>query len=89
MTENLKLDVSHSRCRCPACGKYFWSAAGFDKHRTGQFDGSRRCRTEDEMLTAGMVTNSRGYWVTAASDPGYWAALRNESPIEFDLDDLI
>jgi hypothetical protein len=57
-------------CRCsPAtggCGEYFNSTAAFDKHRVGRHGVDRRCRTEAEMLAAGMVRNAAGSWLTKA-----------------------
>jgi hypothetical protein len=43
----------------------FNSNAAFDKHRTGQFGVDRRCRTEAEMIAAGMAKRADGFWVTA------------------------
>jgi len=59
----LKKGTRH--CQCRACGKYFNSLAGFDKHRTGAYGVDRRCMTTDEMTSSGMATNAGGYWVTA------------------------
>jgi hypothetical protein len=81
----MNLQVSHCRCRCPSCGLFFNSIAGFDKHRIPDelFDG-RRCRSESEMLAAGMGTNTAGYWVTALSEGGFWKSGTADY-----LDDLI
>lgn len=63
-----------TRNQCASCGEYFNSVGAFDKHRTGHFGVDRRCRTEDEMLAAGMCKNAAGYWVTAAFEGGHWTA---------------
>lgn len=60
-----ELKVGHNRCRCPSCGEFFNSIAGFDKHRTGTYTEGRVCLSADGMKEIGMDTNSDGYWVTA------------------------
>jgi hypothetical protein len=55
---------------CPAdgCHQTFSGGTAGDKHRVGDFaDGSRHCLTVEEMLSIGMVVNSRGTW--SAEDP--------------------
>jgi hypothetical protein len=59
------LKVGHSRCKCPACGNFFNSAAAFDKHRVGSHSEGRSCLGEDGMKAIGMDTNLDGYWVTS------------------------
>lgn len=66
-----ELKVTHSRCRCHSCGKFFNSTGAFDKHRIGAHGPDRRCMTEDEMIAKGMDKNSAGYWVTALLPSGY------------------
>ena len=65
MTSSMK--VSHSRCLCRGCGLYFNSTTAFSKHRIAdkaiKEPNNRRCRTVDEMLSIGMVTNDAGYWM--------------------------
>src|SRR5262249_53671831 len=58
------LPTYSTRCRCPTCGKYFASTAAFDRHRTGAFNGGRRCRSEAEMLARGMAKAAGGHWIT-------------------------
>ncbi len=51
---------------CTVCHETFTSTPAGDKHRTGGFaNGSRRCRTPEEMLALGMGQNLRGYWVSS------------------------
>jgi len=54
-------------CQCGACGKYFNSTGGFDKHRTGDQD-HRRCLTTEEMEAIGMLVNEGGYWIRKARE---------------------
>ena len=37
------------RNQCCACDEYFNSSSAFDQHRTGSFNGTRRCLTVVEM----------------------------------------
>lgn len=62
------LKVGHSRCKCPTCGKFFNSIAGFDKHRAGTHAEGKVCLSADGMKAIGMDTNTDGYWVTALND---------------------
>lgn len=55
--------LTGDRNQCPGCGDYFNSVSAFDKHRTGTFGVSRRCRTVEEMFGAGMARNMSGFWV--------------------------
>ena len=59
--------LGSNRCQCATCGEYFNSAYAFDKHRTGDYAGLRRCRSPSEMIAAGMV-ESRGWWVGSARE---------------------
>ena len=94
---SIELKVSHSKCRCPTCGLFFNSIAGFDKHRVpDEIVEGKRCRSEAEMLEAGMATNTAGYWVTALSEGGFWGSDGKPPADEGDLigdnedlDDLI
>src|SRR5215831_2718500 len=52
------------RCRCRTCGEYFASTAAFDRHRTGDFRGDRRCRSPEEMIELGMARAATGHWIT-------------------------
>lgn len=38
---------------CGSCHLTFTSDSAFDRHRTGPFDGDRRCKTTDELAAAG------------------------------------
>lgn len=66
-----ELKVGHSRCKCPTCGLFFNSIAGFDKHRSGTHAGGKVCLSADGMRAVGMDTNSEGYWVTSLMPSGY------------------
>ena len=58
------------RCQCTECGGYFNSLYAFEKHKIGKVSkGTRRCRTEAEMLNAGMIVNNAGYWCGSARFP--------------------
>lgn len=65
------LKVGHSRCKCPTCGLFFNSIAGFDKHRAGTHAEGKVCLSIEGMKAIGMDTNSDGYWVTALMPSGY------------------
>lgn len=62
------MKLTGQRCQCAGCGEHFNRVSTFDKHRTGAFDGSRRCRTEDEMLAKGWLRNAAGFWITGAGN---------------------
>lgn len=62
-----KLPHGSGFARCAACGCYFKSVAGFDKHRVGPVE-ARRCLAPDEMRAKGMRISERGYWITRAYD---------------------
>lgn len=55
--------LSGDRNQCPSCLAYFNSSTAFDKHRTGKFDGSRRCLSPDEMLAQHFGKTSDGFWL--------------------------
>lgn len=59
------MKLNGDRNQCPSCGEYFNSSSAFEKHRTGEFGKSRRCKTLEEMLANGMAKNSSGFWVGA------------------------
>ena len=57
--------LTGNRNQCSGCRQYFNSNSAFDKHRTGDHGkGTRRCRTEEEMLAIGMSLNKDGFWIT-------------------------
>lgn len=58
------MKLTGRRCQCPACGEYFNSSAGFDKHRIGPFS-DRDCLSKGEMRGIGMSKNSAGFWISA------------------------
>jgi hypothetical protein len=60
------MQLRGDRNQCQACKGYFNSTFAFDKHRTGDFGLSRRCKTGDEMRRAGMSVNSAGFWISSA-----------------------
>jgi hypothetical protein len=59
----MTMRLTGDRNQCQGCKRHFNSTAAFDKHRTGDFGGGRRCLTDDEMLAKGMDKNSAGFWV--------------------------
>lgn len=50
------------RNQCPTCGAHFNSTHAFEKHRTGDYAGQRRCLSADEMRAKGMVLGDDGFW---------------------------
>lgn len=73
----MSLKVSHTRCKCPTCGLFFNSIAGFDKHRKGNYSEGRICLSEPEMLSIGMDTSEAGYWLTAKNTQ-QWGSPESE-----------
>lgn len=55
--------LTGDRNQCGACRQYFNSTNAFDKHRTGEFNGSRTCLSTDEMLARGFGKTSDGFWL--------------------------
>jgi hypothetical protein len=55
--------LSGDRNQCSICQQYFNSTGAFDKHRVGKHGPERRCRTNEEMLEAGMVLKTDGFWI--------------------------
>lgn len=48
---------------CTSCHMSFTSTKSGDMHRVGSYeDGSRRCRTNQELVELGMNLNQHGYW---------------------------
>ena len=68
------IPIGSSRCMCPACGLFFRSSTGFDKHRIDDPKGKdgRRCLNTTEMLEKGMVQTDSGHWVTEKMDSVPW-----------------
>jgi hypothetical protein len=58
--------LTGDRNQCPGCSEYFNSTFAFEKHRTGDFNKDRRCRTTDEMEAKGMAKNAAGFWISSA-----------------------
>lgn len=56
------MKLTGDRNQCRGCSRYFNSTHAFDKHRTGSFEGDRRCLDPNEMLGKGMVVGSDGFW---------------------------
>ncbi len=72
----MKLRGDHCRCSpATGCGEYFNSTYAFDRHRTGKAGIDRRCRSVGEMLAAGMVVSSTGWWLSSASRIGRGHAI--------------
>jgi hypothetical protein len=53
----------NNQCRCSACGELFASVATFHRHRTGDYQNSRRCLTHSEMLARGWIQNGSQFWI--------------------------
>lgn len=43
--------------KCTSCSRDFTSIGAFDRHRTGPFNGERRCMTEQEMRAHNLELN--------------------------------
>lgn len=57
----IELRRGSERCQCGVCGEYFSTTSNFDKHRTGSYEGTRRCMTVREMEKKGLV-QVNGIW---------------------------
>ncbi len=51
------------RNQCAACLEYFNSCNAFDQHRTGLFNGNRRCLTVVEMQAMNFGTTKDNFWL--------------------------
>ena len=51
------------RNQCCACDEYFNSCNAFDQHRTGLFNGNRRCLTVVEMQTKNFGKTKDDFWL--------------------------
>lgn len=58
------MKLTGQRNQCRGCSQYFNSNTAFDKHRTGDYEHGRRCRTPEEMIAKGMSLNATGFWIT-------------------------
>jgi hypothetical protein len=58
------------RCQCPSCHQRFNSTYAFDRHRIGQYESTRRCLTNSQMLGKGMARNKAGFWVSQSMAMG-------------------
>lgn len=56
--------LTGQRNQCRGCSQYFNSITAFEKHRTGDYDHGRRCKTPEEMIAEGMSLNAAGFWIT-------------------------
>jgi hypothetical protein len=67
--------------QCRSCNQWFNSTAAFDKHRTGNFDGSRRCLTTEEMHARNFGKTATGFWLApiATKDRERLAKIRRGS----------
>jgi len=55
------------RNQCPACHEYFNSSNAFEQHRTGLFNGTRRCLTVDEMQVKSFGKTNDDFWLCPVS----------------------
>jgi len=53
------------KSNCRGCNKVFGGVEAFDMHRTDPYmpRGSRRCMTDEEMLSKGLHQSKKGWWV--------------------------
>lgn len=73
-----------ARSNCSGCSETFSSESSFNMHRVGSYGDAiydekgkvvvrhtkhdRRCLSESDMLSKGMVKNERGIWTTGEFD---------------------
>jgi len=55
------------RNQCCACDEYFNSIKAFDQHRTGLFNGTRRCLTVVEMQAKNFGKTKDDFWLCPVS----------------------
>lgn len=65
MTPVRRPKLTGSACQCTKCDEVFRSVSSFDAHRIDA-DGTRICKTADQMLTEGW-TRYAGKWAKAMS----------------------
>lgn len=58
-----KLPFGSNKCRCDACGEYFFSIGAFDMHREGPY-AKRFCIGRPAMIEKGMSLSDSGHWTT-------------------------
>jgi len=69
------------RNQCCACDEYFNSSKAFDQHRTGLFNGTRRCLTVFEMQVKNFEKTKDDFWLcpVAPKDRKRLNRIRNSS----------
>ncbi len=55
--------LSGNRNQCPACREYFNSSKAFGQHRTGLFNGTRRCLTVVEIQAMNFSKTKDDFWL--------------------------
>jgi len=66
--------IHSDNCQCCACGELFTTGFSFEKHRVIlRSVKSFRCRTIEEMISAGMKRTKNGAWKSHLS-PAYVTA---------------
>jgi len=78
-----KLPLYSNFCKCAACGKYFGSVSGFDRHRRSKAE-FRACQTKDALLAKNWFLDEKGYWRLPKTDRK-WHMSRHHSPRTDDL----
>ncbi len=67
-----RLQLTGTRNQCAACNQYFATTSAFERHRVGrhakagEWKGTRRCLTVEEMKAKGFELREPGVWVTGA-----------------------
>jgi len=69
------------RNQCCACDEYFNSSNAFGQHRTGSFNGNRRCLTVVEMQAKNFGKTKDDFWLcpVAPKDRKRLNRIRNSS----------
>jgi len=55
--------LNGDRNQCPTCQEYFNSSNAFEQHRTGLFNGTRRCLTVVELLAKNFGKTKDDFWL--------------------------
>ena len=55
------------RNQCPACHEYFNSSNAFEQHRTGSFNGTRRCLSVVKMRARTFSKTEDNFWLCPVS----------------------
>lgn len=68
---------------------YAPSQSGKSQRVIGRTPSERRCLTEQEMLTKGMVKNEKGWWMTRMSETHWTEEAEDEAEAEMSVEERL